>query len=70
MTDGGHWENLGLVELLRRGCTRVVCVDGSGGDAVSFGTLSEAIALARSDLGVDIKIDLSLMRAPMGQLSQ
>lgn len=58
VTDGGHWENLGLVELLRRGCGRIVCIDGSGGDAVSFGTLSEAIALARSDLGVEITIDL------------
>ena len=61
VTDGGHWENLGLVELLRRGCGTIVCIDGSGGDAVSFGTLSEAIALARSDLGVEIDIDLTSM---------
>lgn len=63
VTDGGHWENLGLVELLRRGCGDIVCIDGSGGDAKSFGTLSEAIALARADLGVDIAIDLSDMRS-------
>ena len=63
VTDGGHWENLGLVELLRRGCADIVCIDGSGGDAKSFGTLSEAISLARSDLGVDISIDLSDMRS-------
>ena len=69
VTDGGHWENLGLVELLRRGCSRIVCIDGSGGDAVTFGTLSEAIALARSDLGVEISIDLSGMHAEKGELS-
>jgi hypothetical protein len=70
VTDGGHWENLGLVELLRRGCARIVCIDGSGGDAVSFGTLSEAIALARSDLGVEISINLSQMRAAKGEESE
>jgi hypothetical protein len=24
VTDGGHWKNLGLVELLRRGCQHIV----------------------------------------------
>lgn len=61
VSDGGHWENLGLVELLRRGCSKIVCIDGSGGDAKTFGTLSEAIALARADLGVKIDIDLHSM---------
>jgi hypothetical protein len=63
VTDGGHWENLGLVELLRRGCGTIIVIDGSGGDAKSFGTLSEAIALARADLEVEIPIDLSQMTA-------
>jgi hypothetical protein len=31
VTDGGHYENLGLVELLRRGCTEIFCFDASGG---------------------------------------
>ena len=57
MTDGGHYENLGLVELLRRGCTEVYCLDASGvgGDGAEFETLGEAIALARSELGVEIE---------------
>jgi hypothetical protein len=55
VTDGGHYENLGLVELLRRGCTEIYCFDASGGE--SFGELGEAVALARSELGVEIKID-------------
>jgi hypothetical protein len=53
VTDGGHYENLGLVELLRRGCTSVYCFDASGGR--SLGELGDAIALARSELGVDIE---------------
>jgi len=57
VTDGGHYENLGLVELLRRGCTTVYCFDASGGE--SFTALGDAIALARSELEVDIEIDPS-----------
>ncbi|HEX4484529.1 MAG TPA: hypothetical protein VH081_12205 [Solirubrobacteraceae bacterium] len=55
VTDGGHYENLGLVELLRRGCTKIYCFDASGGE--SFSELGDAVALARSELGVEIVID-------------
>ena len=55
VTDGGHYENLGLVELLRRGCTDVYCFDASGGEG--FAQLGDAVALARSELGVEIDID-------------
>src|SRR4029453_2871048 len=55
-TDGGHWENLGLVELLRHRCRTVVCIDASG-DAPPFATtLSEAITLAYEELGVQITL--------------
>jgi hypothetical protein len=53
VTDGGHYENLGLVELLRRGCMKIYCFDASGGQ--SMGALGDAIALARSEVGVQIK---------------
>lgn len=55
VSDGGHYENLGLVELLRRGCTTIYCFDASGG--TSFEALGDAIALARSELDVEIDID-------------
>ncbi|UVS78783.1 hypothetical protein [Actinokineospora sp. UTMC 2448] len=57
LTDGGHWENLGVVELLRRRCTHVLCFDAScdrDGEGLDIG---RAIALARSELGVDIDLD-------------
>jgi Patatin-like phospholipase len=57
VTDGGHYENLGLVELLRRGCTEIYCFDAS--DDKNFSVLGDAIALARSELGVEIDIDPS-----------
>lgn len=59
VTDGGHYENLGLVELLRRGCTEVYCFDASGvgQHQADYGALGEAIALARSELSVEIEFD-------------
>lgn len=53
VTDGGHYENLGLVELLRRGCRHIYCFDASGGRPLA--QLGDAIALARSELGVEIE---------------
>jgi hypothetical protein len=56
VTDGGHYENLGLVELLRRGCTEIYCFDASKDQLDAFG---DAVSLARSELNVRIAVDLS-----------
>jgi hypothetical protein len=56
-TDGGHVENLGLVELLRRKCTTIVAFDASGDAQDRLSTLGEAIAQARSELCIDIQLD-------------
>ena len=63
VSDGGHWENLGLVELLRRGCTEIYCISAAGDGPEAFGTLGEALALAREVLGVEFDIDVSPLRA-------
>lgn len=57
LSDGGHWENLGLVELLRRRCTDVLCFDASCDQTGSGHDLGRAVALARSELGADIELD-------------
>jgi hypothetical protein len=66
VTDGGHYENLGLVELLRRGCTQIYCLDASGvgADGAEFESLGEAITLARSELGVEIEFDTAEGKSP------
>ena len=51
VTDGGHYENLGLVELLRRGCGTIYCFDAGGGS--SSKALGDAIALARTEINVE-----------------
>lgn len=53
VSDGGHYENLGLVELLRRGCTTVYVIDASGDAPGSIRTLGQAVAMARSELGIE-----------------
>jgi Patatin-like phospholipase len=57
VTDGGHYDNLGLVELLRRRCTTIYCFDASGDAMETFNTLGETIAIARSDHGVEFDVD-------------
>ena len=61
VTDGGHYDNLGLVEALRRGATHIVVLDASGDKANTWFTLGGAIALARADEGVDIELDPTAM---------
>jgi hypothetical protein len=64
VSDGGHYENLGLVEQLRRGCEWVFCIDAAGDSVTTFHTLGEAIAIARAELGVDVKIRPEIDMAP------
>jgi len=63
VTDGGHYDNLGLVEALHRGADRIVVLDASGDKADTWFTLGGAIALARADEGVDIELDPTAMTA-------
>jgi hypothetical protein len=59
VSDGGHLENLGLVELLRRRCTDIWCVDSSGDRPGSATTLARAMLMASGELGVEINLDLN-----------
>ncbi|MFJ2191753.1 hypothetical protein ACIOJE_28100 [Kitasatospora sp. NPDC087861] len=54
-TDGGHYENLGLVELLRHRVRTAVCIDASG-DSGYAANLAAAITLAREELGIVITL--------------
>ncbi|OAR27031.1 hypothetical protein A8W25_01760 [Streptomyces sp. ERV7] len=56
VTDGGHYENLGLVELLRQGVRTAVCIDASGDIPPFAATLAQAIALAHEELGITITL--------------
>lgn len=56
LTDGGHFENLGVYELLRRRCRLIVCCDGAADPHYHFDDLANAVQKARVDFGVDVDI--------------
>lgn len=58
VTDGGFYDNLGLVELFRRGCTRIYCVDASGDSPPAATTLAQALTRAYQELGVRSDLDV------------
>lgn len=62
LSDGGHFENLGIYELVRRGCHFILAVDASGDPHRDFQDLGNAVQKCRTDFGVDIKIDVSGLR--------
>ena len=54
-TDGGHWENIGIVELVRRGCRSIIAIDASGDPPGAYTALKEAIALAHHECDARIE---------------
>jgi len=64
VTDGGHWENTGLVELLRnRLYNEVVCVDADSGPGNTARSISKAIDLAQLECGATVAINLDCLRS-------
>lgn len=56
LSDGGHFENLGIYELVRRRCAYIVAID-SGADAnENFDDLGNAVRKCYADFGVVIDI--------------
>ena len=56
LTDGGHIENLGVYELLRRKCRLIVVVDGEADRDMRFGAFVTLQRYARIDLGIRIRV--------------
>ena len=59
LSDGGHFENTGIYELLRedRGIELVVACDCGADPGYLFDDLANLIRLARIDFGVEIEVD-------------
>lgn len=56
LTDGGHIENLGLYQLLRRRCQLIIVIDAEADPKMAFNSFIKAERYARIDLGT--RIDL------------
>jgi predicted acylesterase/phospholipase RssA len=59
LSDGGHFENLAVYELVRRGCKLIVASDASCDPTSDFSDLDNAIERCRTDFGVEIVLDSS-----------
>ena len=56
LSDGGHFENLAIYELVRRRCRYIVACDAEQDQDYSFGGLGNAVRKCRTDFGVEIEI--------------
>ena len=57
LSDGGHFEDLGLYEMVRRRCQRIIVVDGDQDRDRGFDDLGNAVRKIWIDLGVRITFD-------------
>jgi hypothetical protein len=64
LSDGGHFDNMGLYELVRRGCRYIVICDGEEDGDLGFGGIAAAVRRCRMDFGVDINLDLRSLERP------
>lgn len=55
LTDGGHFENLGLYELVKRRVGTIIVSDAGVDKDFKFGDLANAIEKVRTDFGVSIR---------------
>ena len=63
LSDGGHFENMGVYELIRRRCRYIVACDAGEDTGPSDENLAILMRLVRIDFGVRIKIDTEPFRA-------
>lgn len=66
LTDGGHIENLGIYELLRRRCSIIIAVDGEADPDMTSSSLVQLQRFARIDLGTVISMNWQ----PIGERSR
>ncbi len=66
LSDGGHFENLGIYELARRRLSTIVAIDAGCDPSYRFTDLANAIRKCYADFGVVIDIDVSAIRPAEG----
>jgi hypothetical protein len=62
LSDGGHFENTGAYELIRRRCRFIILVDAAEDPLDASENLANLIRLVRTDFGIRIEIDTRPLR--------
>ncbi len=67
LSDGGHFDNLGLYEVVLRRCRFVIVSDAGCDPEYGFGDLGNAIAKIRIDFGIPIEFQRDVEIRPRGK---
>jgi hypothetical protein len=62
LSDGGHFENLAMYEMVRRRCQTIVVLDGGCDPEFRYDDLGDALRKIRIDMGIGIDFDEEQMR--------
>jgi hypothetical protein len=66
ISDGGHFENLGAYELVRRRCSVIVVSDAECDPELHFEALGTLIRMCEVDFNARIDIDVNALRVTAG----
>jgi hypothetical protein len=62
VSDGGHFENLGVYELIRRRCKVIIACDAECDEFLTFGGLGNLVRICATDFGAVIDLDVRSIR--------
>lgn len=62
VTDGGHIDNIGLYQLLKRRCKFIIVIDSEADPGMNFGAFADVQRFARIDEGVLVSLDWRPLR--------
>jgi hypothetical protein len=69
VSDGGHFENLGIYELVRRGCKVIIACDAECDESLQFGSLGNVVRLCETDFRAKIDINVNSIRLQQNNYS-
>jgi len=69
VSDGGHFENLGVYELVRRRCKVIIVCDAECDEFLQFGSLGNVVRMCETDFGAKIELNVSSIRQQKDGLS-
>src|SRR5262245_50990932 len=70
LSDGGHFENLGAYELIRRRCRFIVVADVTEDRHAATENLANLLRLGRSDFGIRVELDTGQLEEGAGRLTR
>jgi len=69
VSDGGHFENLGIYELVRRRCRVIIACDAECDPDLQFPSLGKMIRNCETDFGAEIDLNVDSIRIQANRLS-